>query len=190
MSEYIVKDVVCDSGIFIVDDFGNEELVEVCNSRANALKICEILNADLEHKDYEGQQILEKDKMLKWQKEELGFRQDQIDHYRAIIENLTNEISYFSSKFRHNERFTKTGVWQKDLELYINECMIERFKELKNVIERKNNGTRNSSCSLEYKDGYSGCCCNIQSFIDEQIEEMGKEIDYERIPTKGINYDA
>ena len=91
MSEYIVKDVVCDSGVFIVDDFGNEELIEVCNSRANALKICEILNADLEHKVYEEQQILEKDKMLKWQKEELGSRKGVIDHYGAIIESLTKE---------------------------------------------------------------------------------------------------
>ena len=47
MSKYIVRDVVCDWGICSVDDLGKEELVEVCNSKANAELICEILNTDL-----------------------------------------------------------------------------------------------------------------------------------------------
>lgn len=73
MSKYIVKDVVCDTGIYSVDNEGIEELVEVCNSRANALKICEILNDDLEHKVYKDEQITDLEAKLAESEERINW---------------------------------------------------------------------------------------------------------------------
>lgn len=50
---YIVKDVVCDYGVFECDtEKKTHELKEICNSYYNAQLICDILNADLKHKVY------------------------------------------------------------------------------------------------------------------------------------------
>ena len=40
---------------------------------------------------------------------------------------------------------------------------------LKDKIEKRNNGTRNGNYSEQYKDGYSGCCCDLTDILD-QIE--------------------
>ena len=42
-------------------------------------------------------------------------------------------------------------------------------QSLKDKIEKRNNGTRNGNYSEQYKDGYSGCCCDLAEILD-QIE--------------------
>lgn len=64
MSKYIVKECVCDFGIYLVGDY-TEDLIDICNSRANALKICEILNVDMKHGVYKDQRISELEEQLK-----------------------------------------------------------------------------------------------------------------------------
>lgn len=49
MLKYTVKDVVCDYGLF-----ENDKLLIILNSRANALLIKEILDADLQHEVHRG----------------------------------------------------------------------------------------------------------------------------------------
>lgn len=45
---YFVKPVVCDYGIYRLDD-GKLELIEICNSSSNAEMVAEILNSDDKH---------------------------------------------------------------------------------------------------------------------------------------------
>ena len=50
---YVVKDVVCDYGVYYCDsEKRTHDLIEICNSKHNAELICKILNADLQHKVY------------------------------------------------------------------------------------------------------------------------------------------
>ena len=48
MSDYEVRDVVCDYGVYCDD-----ELVLICNSRSNAELICEIMSLDHSHKKFQ-----------------------------------------------------------------------------------------------------------------------------------------
>ena len=76
MRKYIVRDLVCDSAVYCIFDDKTEDLVEVLNSRRNALTICEILNADVKKED--GFYTI-------WQ-------DDQIKKLEAQIFNLNNAL--------------------------------------------------------------------------------------------------
>jgi hypothetical protein len=77
VNKYIVRDVVCDWGICSVDDLGKEELVEVCNSKANAELICEILNTDL----------MKDDKYTIWKDKKISDLETKIEEKDKAIEN-------------------------------------------------------------------------------------------------------
>lgn len=47
---YFVKPVVCDYGIYRLDDNGERKLIDICNSLSNAEMVAEILNSDDKHK--------------------------------------------------------------------------------------------------------------------------------------------
>lgn len=51
---------------------------------------------------------------------------------------------------------------------------IEQLEKVKESFDKRNNGVRQAHYSTEYKDGYSGCCCDIEEQIDQQIVELKK----------------
>ena len=63
MRKYIVRDLVCDSAVYCVFSDNTESLIEVLNSRRNALTVCEILNADIKKED--GFYTIWKDEQIK-----------------------------------------------------------------------------------------------------------------------------
>lgn len=50
---------------------------------------------------------------------------------------------------------------------------VEALEQIKDKIDKRNNGTRNGHSSVEFKDGYSSCCCEISGSIDQLIKEYG-----------------
>ena len=56
---------------------------------------------------------------------------------------------------------------KKDLSDYTKQVRKEVCEEIKQKIEKRNNGTRNANYSVEYKDGYSGCCCDLEEVLDQ-----------------------
>ena len=46
---YIVKPVVCDYGIYRLEDKGELKLIDICNSLSNAEMVAKILNLDAKH---------------------------------------------------------------------------------------------------------------------------------------------
>lgn len=46
---YFVKPVVCDYGIFRLENDGTHTLIDICNVRDNAEIVAEILEADVHH---------------------------------------------------------------------------------------------------------------------------------------------
>ena len=186
MSKYIVKDVVCDSGIFVVDEFGNEELVEVCNSRANALKICEILNADLKHMVYEDSSIRElielnselqqKDEQLKQQLAEKDAENkklknivdgvDQLKQYNVNVDEyvLINQNNVYADG---NKLIVKASAQDKI------SLAVDKLKKLKDRLYSMQwcfTGRRNFLQEVEFMRK------SQEEMIDEEIEDLLKEI--------------
>lgn len=50
---------------------------------------------------------------------------------------------------------------------YTKQVRKEVCEEIKQKIEKRNNGVRNANYSVEYKDGYSGCCCDFEDILDQ-----------------------
>ena len=103
MSKYIVKEVVSDYGIFVVDDSGEENLVEICNSKSNAEVICEIFNADLMKdgvytvwKDSVVMDLLsklkEKEEQLKLAKANESFEKEKKNNALKLIDQLKQQL--------------------------------------------------------------------------------------------------
>lgn len=189
MSEYIVKDVVCDSGIFIVDDFGNEELVEVCNSRANALKICKILNADLKHMVYEDASIRElielhhelqqKNDQLKQQlvEKEKGI-EDRIKQIKTLyvqLYELQKAVEYCQDNHKKN-KLTPLTLYNYTNEKHNQDKMsfaIDKLKKLKDRLSSMQwcfTGRRNFLQEVEFIRK------SQEEMIDEEIEDLLKEM--------------
>lgn len=95
---------MCDYGIFIVDDLGNEELVEICNSQANANTICDIFNADL-MKD--GAYTIWKDQQITMLEKALELAVSQLDDAKDMLRDtgkpdwantLDTSVDYFKAR--------------------------------------------------------------------------------------------
>ena len=52
---------------------------------------------------------------------------------------------------------------------------IAKLEKVKEKVENRNRGTRQGHSSVEYKDGYSGCCCEITDFINNQIKQLKEQ---------------
>lgn len=55
----------------------------------------------------------------------------------------------------------------KEITDYTKQVRREVVQELKEKIEKRNNGIRHSNHSEQYKDGYSGCCCELEEILDQ-----------------------
>ncbi len=151
ISEYIVEDVVCDYGVYVVYDNGNKALVEICNSSINANLICEILNADLIHKIWKDEVIAdlnskiaeydsEKEENLKADITKLQLKlmqyKNAIKEKNLQIEALNSEIKTLQGK--PHKRFiiwnAKAKEWQfKEIcELTQNAAWRELYKKIGN----------------------------------------------------------
>ena len=163
MSKYIVKPVVCDYGIFIVDDDGNEELVEVCNSQVNANTICEIFNADL-MKD--GQYAIWKDDKIADLELKLAEKEKEIERFRLM---------------KNREQLVKENEVLKDtiaVVLSQKSNWAKRCKELKQQVAEKDAEIegRKNLCYLRYKQLQDAHKDKIEFAIAE-LEKVKDTID-------------
>lgn len=53
---------------------------------------------------------------------------------------------------------------------------IEQLDKVKKKVEKRNNGISQATYSDNFKDGYFSCCCDTTYSIDNQIEELKKEM--------------
>jgi len=103
MKRFIVKDVVCDYGVFDTQYKDGEHLDCICNAKANAVLIADILNVDyskpnecsywsdfiLEQNSELKQQLAEKDKEIKELK---AYKKGAYEKYVAKCSYLQNQI--------------------------------------------------------------------------------------------------
>ena len=139
MSKYIVKDVVCDCGIYLVDNEGEEELIDICNSKTNAELICEILNADL----------IKDGKYTIW-------KDQQIADLNAKLEQLEKEKELNNSFWKQECDSLQQAVEEKELEAirweeHFNNAKID-YDCLKEQLAEKENELigRKKLCDLRY----------------------------------------
>ena len=81
----------------------------------------------------------------------------------TISENVSRDIylkcSYFEDFLEEHDCETLSD--------YTKQVRKEVCENIKQKIEKRNNGTRNANYSVEYKDGYSGCCCDLEDILDQ-----------------------
>lgn len=134
------------------------------------------------------QQLEEKDKEISRLKERLSVFDNFKDNYgytnyddSEILEDLqsrafqaeddtqvVDELLQFFNIFDEYELVDKVKEPQIQL-------AIQELEKVKARIEKRNNGTRNANYSIQYKDGYSGCCADIEEQINNQIKELKGE---------------
>ena len=67
--------------------------------------------------------------------------------------------------YKQNERPDDCPL--QSLADYTKQVRREVVQELKGKVEKRNNGIRHSNHSEQYKDGYSGCCCDLEHILDQ-----------------------
>lgn len=111
-------------------------------------------------------------------KDKLGrnyvFRKDQIylNYEDALPEKkkIIEKIEKWEREKREQDRlyFEEQERKEKQRQLeHDNQIRKEVVQELKEKIEKRNNGIRHSNHSEQYKDGYSGCCCDLEEILDQ-----------------------
>lgn len=173
MNKYIVRDVVCDWGICSVDDLGKEELVEVCNSKANAELICEILNADL-MKD--GKYTIWKDKEIS----DLETKLAESEENNKLLEMQLQDMERSKLSWE-NQYFT----------LYNTLKNYREVTEKKHLLDEKE---WQDYCAFKHIEPQIKGCLDREKEYEKQLAELEKENDelqdklhsyYEQIMNKG-----
>lgn len=87
---------------------------------------------------------------------------------------IDKKIELCQGYFNSFEKKKPTKCPLQALSDYAKQVRNEVCEEIKQKIEKRNNGTRNANYSVEYKDGYSGCCCDLEHILD-QIQGVKNE---------------
>lgn len=107
MSKYIVESIVCDWAIYLIDNYENKELIEVCNSKANAELICEIFNADLVK---DGKYTIWKDQKIT----DLEAKLAESDRELKLAQKLHTELFLSYEKLKDNNDQLKQQLVEKN----------------------------------------------------------------------------
>lgn len=175
----------------IIENASNEKQTSIKSYFGSDL-IIKRLNEQAEQIDQLKQQLTEKDKEISRLKERLSVFDNFKDNYgytnyddSEILEDLqsrafqaeddtqvVDELLQFFNIFDEYELVDKVKEPQIQL-------AIQELEKVKARIEKRNNGTQNANYSIQYKDGYSGCCADIEEQINNQIKELKGEKDVE-----------
>ena len=193
MSKYIVRDVVCDWGICSVDDLGKEELVEVCNSKANAELICEILNTDL-MKD--GKYTIWKDQKISDLEAKLAEKDEQIERRVAVYEKnfieqtdeiykLKQQLAESESRFQAHKQ-NDARIIQDQLDLIENleqqvkekERQVAEYSDINNAL---NSGLQERciSCEEEHNQDKISFAVDILEELADCSNYINSKLDFE-----------
>ena len=88
---------------------------------------------------------------------------------KVYVDDNEDYIITYSSRDRSEclESMGMQPIIVESLSDYTKQVRKEVCEEIKQKIEKRNNSTRNANYSTEYKDGYSGCCCDIEDVLDQ-----------------------
>ena len=149
---YLFADKICDNGVAL----GNKSIVDRLN---NLFEDNLNLNAHISKLIKEKQELRNKLKETDKERHEEWLTGKEwkweCDRLKKELHTANQETLHFQNKyFAENQKAI---------------AVLEKVKEL---IDKRNNGTRNGNHSEKYKDGYSGCSCDVVDIIDQQIKEL------------------
>ena len=111
-----------------------------------------------------------------------------VHDWKALCAEKDKEIERLKNLFElNNEVVINQGKEIFDLRVQVlqqnqnqTQLAIQELEKVKARIEKRNNGTQNANYSIQYKDGYSGCCADIEDQINNQIKELKGNTDEPR----------
>ena len=149
------------------------KLAECEEELNNSEQKCFICNKDKEN-EYLKQQIEESEEYIEMLLEEKSGYIDLVSGYSKKCKQYEQQLAEKEKAIENYEKFTNVPLVEmyKMYEQDKIDYAVEQLEKVKELVEKRNNGTRQCSHSVEYKDGYSGCCCDVDTIIDKLITEI------------------
>ena len=85
----------------------------------------------------------------------------------SILDTISDKCGTYVLVSEDKNNPKKDSLVFYNLTDYTKQVRKEVCKEFKEKFEKRNNGIRYSNHSEKYKDGYSGCCCDVEEILDQ-----------------------
>lgn len=115
----------------------------------------------------------EKDRKIEESKQQLAEKDEFLKKQKELFETVDRELYLTKDTLKHHTNIYNSLVESRNQDKI--SFALEQLEKVKEKVENRNRGTRQGHSSVEYKDGYSGCCCEITDYIDNQIKAIKGE---------------